>query len=123
VNEATVNATSTAEPGPRRSGKWLDVPRLKAAIYRLTLRQAIDKRTLRSVQRMGISAPAQMSQDAVAYNADQLTLLCALRALHRGKRHVGRQRVFGPGYENGSEVVSRPVRIPAALLNHYRVST
>jgi hypothetical protein len=106
----------------RASNRWLDVARLRDEIRRLTIRQCLDKRARTNLQRIApLSDEADTARLAYEYNAEQLTLLCAIRALHRGRKHVIRQRVFGPGYPNGTAVVNRPVRIPSALLERYRI--
>jgi hypothetical protein len=47
------------------------------------------------------------------------TQYCAIRALHRGRRHARRYRIFGPGLPNGTAVVDSPPVLDPAILAWY----
>lgn len=72
-----------------------------------------------------IDSAVEVGKDAIrlARLKQKITDLCVLRAMHRGKRHSLRRRVFRRGLPNGSAVVEGPPEISEALLERYRLSS
>lgn len=108
-----------AEQPPSRSTRWLDLPRLRADI-RVLGNLAFGLKASRAQHQRDHDFDLAPADDRrLASLKARLTELCALRALHRQKRHVHRYRVFGPGHPNGTAIVTGPAHVSADLIQRY----
>lgn len=119
-----IHISASAEPGKRSSAKWLDLDRLRQNLVTIAHELYVAKAALRVANSVSLSQAGEHA-DRVARLKKKATELCALRAMHRGKKHLKKYHPYAwPGgnwhFKDTSKITDAPLTIKSSLIEEYK---